>query len=313
MLQETNNNNDLQAAQATEAAFVQEIQQTPKAALSGTQASAPVSPEPAPAQVDNSPFSGNFWKKLGSGDTQPQEGATPPPQEEYRPFADAPQPEEPAKQGSAAQEGDVKYNYLFIEQLKNGILSTGLGWLSQTPSTKWLLSPEAEQRLAETASRMKVKWIEEMDGGTQYALMHGFYYGPMIKQAYDMGQANRRNARAAAQVRPQGNAMQAAASRTVPFTPAHASKPMPANGERTRFDIHADGTYRYTRAYNGMPPAFCNAGSPEAEKVDLTNLVHVKRVIMKNGGWKKVAAKLGVPEEWMVQRGLDSNSFDIED
>lgn len=304
---------DLQHAQSTEQAFMQEIQQTPKEAVATATASAatadPAQAVPAAKPGGTGIFNSDFLKKL-VGTPAPEQEA--PKQQEYKPFADTESGAEQQQAGAAVPPGDVADNYLFIETLKNGALATGLGWLSQTPSKRWLLPEEAEQRLAKVAQRMKVKWIEDMDGGTQYAMMNAFYYGPMVKEAYDMGQVNRKNAAIAAQVKPNGNSMQHAAAKVVPFHVNMGAAPT-AKGERTRYEIHSDGTYSYSRKFPDRAATFLKIGSPECEKVNLGDTEAIKHIILKNGGWKKVAAKLGLTDEWMIQRGLNTNNPEIAD
>lgn len=71
------------------------------------------------------------------------------------------------------------------------------------------------------------------------------------------------------------------------------------SGTRTRFTIHSDGTYQYSR--NGKSYLAKGTG----EKVDLSNADEVKEVIKANGGFGKLQRAFNLPDNYLQQHNIN--------
>lgn len=99
-----------------------------------------------------------------------------------------------------------------------------------------------------------------------------------------------------------------AVAKTVPFPTGNVSM----KGERTRFEINSDGFYQNSRLIPGRSTRYLKKDEA-TEPVDLKNLEHVKHVVLKNGGRKKVGRILNLPMEWFEQRGITSDNPTLKD
>lgn len=198
---------------------------------------------------------------------------------------------------------DVQDNYLFMEELKNTAAAALLAMRSGTPAKNWTLDEEQVQRLAKAAAKMKVKFIEEMDGGTQYLALNAMIYVPMVARAEQLRAQNLKNARIRHQPAQQSD--------TMPdfFADKPNAGPV-ANGIRTRFDIHNDGTYMYPRSVPGQKAGYLKKGDPACERVDLSDTAALRSIVLRMGDWQKVAEILKVSHQWMAERGLNTNNPD---
>lgn len=323
----TDNNNpqppasDIDIAKQSEAAFLQNIAVQPKAALppGGTaQPDAAVQESTTPASGSGGPFNADFLKNLLNNNTAPKPEAEKQPEAEpYRPFAEdiqAPAADTPKADSRDADTG--KKRALTIVKMFDMAISRGLAMYDTTGDfEKYKLQYNEKLEIAEGLDEWSPKILEELPGYALFATSVATVYGPMLYRAHETRQINLKNARIASQIKPTGNTMQQQAGRVVPFnTNLYANAAVvQGKGERTRYEIHADGTYRYTRKFPDRKADFVNVGSAECEKVDLSDTTAIKHVILKNGGWKKVAAKIGVSEQWMIERGLNTNNPQIAD
>lgn len=306
---------DIQLAKQSEAEFMQEIAQQPKPALTPGADVPPPDSSAAPASEgtpakDIKDFFGDFLtkKKPAADPVQAEPTAQATTAETVQtgnifPKEEAPQAEEKTAGPSAEA---VQDNYLFIEELKNTAAAALLAMRSGTPAKNWTLDSDQVARLAKAAAKMKVKFIEEMDGGTQYLALNAMIYVPMVARAEQLRAQHVRNAQVRQQPAPANDAM----------PDFFADKPNAgpvANGSkatRTRFDIHNDGTYMYTRTIPGQGNQYLKKGDSRCEPVDLTDIPALKSVILRAGDWQKVAAAIKVSHQWMADRGLNTNNPD---
>lgn len=309
---------DIQLAKQSEAEFMQEIAQQPKPALTPGADIPPPDSSAAPASEgtpakDIKDFFGKDFLKNITGKKEPEaQPASPPPGDlgvtseqpgSFFPKEEEPQPEEKPAGPSAEA---VQDNYLFIEELKNTVAAALLAMRSGTPAKNWTLDSEQVGRLAKAAAKMKVKFIEEMDGGTQYLVLNAMIYTPMVMRAEQLRVQNIRNAQVRQQPAPVNNAMpDFFADKPNAGPVANSSK-----GTRTRFDIHNDGTYMYTRNIPGLGTEYLKKGDTRCEPVDLQDIPALKSVILKAGDWQKVAKAIKVSHQWMEERGLNTNNPD---
>ncbi len=217
---------------------------------------------------------------------------------------DEPAPQ-PGVQPNSPPPADVMDNYLFMEEVKNTALAALLAMRSGIPAKNYTLDEEQVQRLAKAAAKMKVKFIEEMDGGTQYIALNAMIYVPMVMRAEQIRTENLRNARIRKQPAPATDAMPDFFSNKANAGPVANSK-----GTRTRFDIHNDGTYMYTRLIPGQKTQYLKKGDPNCERVDLSDTAAIRGIVLKMGDWQKVAEILKVSQQWMAERGLNTNNPD---
>lgn len=309
---------DLQHAQGTEQAFMQEIQQTPKEAVA-TATAQPATADPAQAAAPAKPggtgiFNSDFLKKI-TGTTTPEQEA--PKQQEYKPFADTEQPE--AEKGNGPTAENPRDEAMSLRKCRTFInmmdmaMSRGLAMYDTSGDFQKYKITEAEKsELAEGLNEWGPEVIEKLPAYAMFMTSAITIYGPMVFRANDLRKVNIRNARIAVQIKPNGNSMQHAAAKAVPFNVNMGAAPT-AKGERTRYEIHTDGTYCYSRKFPDRKAAYLKLGDPECEKVNLGDTEAIKHIILKNDGWRKAASRLGVPDEWMIQRGLNNNNPEIAD
>lgn len=316
---------DIENAKRSVQDFVQEMSVQPKPAIGSgtsagtTQPDAAVQESTAPASGSNGGiFSSDFYKKLLPGNDAPKpETEKQPEPEPYKPFTEDPPPFNDDKDLIDNRNAETgKKRALTMVKMFDMMISRGLAMYDTTGDfEKYKLQDNEKLEIADGLNEWNPKILEEMPGYALFATAVASVYGPMVYNAHEARKINLKNMRIASQVKPTGNTMQQQVGRVVPFnTNLYANAAVvPGKGERTRYEIHADGTYRYSRKFADRPTKFVPIGSADSEKVDLADLEAIKHVILKNGGWKSVAKKIGVTEEWMIQRGLDTNNPKIAD
>lgn len=317
--------NDLQAAKDSEQAFMQEISQQPKAALTGGVEPAPeasATPEPTkPSSI----FGNDLLSKL-TGRTEAKKEE--PQEQPYQPFEDteeaAPEAARPAPSGGGGYE--LKKSKSVVGMFDMGI-SRMLAFYDRSADYKsYKLDDDEKQEIAEALADWNPEVLQNMPGYTRFLMAMATIYGPKFMSANERRKINTRNIIALqSPVQQPVHTMQQAVGNVVQFTPAPSSgtvvapaprKVVQLGSERTRYQIHNGGKYQYSRSSAGSKPQFVKVDDPDGELVDLQDINALKHIILASGGWRPALKKLtpmGVTEQWMTERGLNTNNPEIDD
>lgn len=308
-MQEDNNNNEYQetdnliadqvrAAQESEAEFNNEIAETPKEAASTASA-----PQPE-AEQSNNPPSG-WLGTLGqpTATEQPQE----PVQPQYKPFNTDEEPKQQAtpEQGPSRQQVDKTYrNCHAVESMMNIGTSRLLGVLAASKNfSDYALSDEEVEKAAKALADWNPSFVDKMPDYAAYAMVKVELLTPLIMKAVQERPQNVKY-RKAQQAAKKGGDMTDSVTQVVPFN---------TDGIRTRYDLGSNGYYRYTKKVGEASPDYLKKGNSKAERPDPDNIEEMKHVILKNGGWKKVAQILKLPHEYFITNGINTDNPKLKD
>jgi hypothetical protein len=276
---ENNFDNPAGNPEATVREFEQNFLQPAKAAVD-----TPAAPPPTvPDGSVTTPDSGGAFRVFSKPEAAPvQEPAKPLFEEAIR------EQEKPKAKDvkGISLETFLQVRNLFQSELLAMIAKTGNPERYKLDEEQLTLLAEAYAPYADTITGTIPPWV-------MILMIEGVTTGKLVIAALEDRKAITRNAKAMRNGQVAETVRQAA--RVVPLN---------ATGVRTRYDLHSDGTYQYTR-----DGAYRKVTEPGGERPDLTNIEEVKNIIRKNK-WIKVQRILGLDDEWLQRNGIDLTKLD---
>lgn len=290
-------------AAASEREYVAEMSQPPKPAV-GTEGSG-----------GGATIEFEFGSPGGTGNTEAKE--------DYKPFADVPDDIE----GKGADEVLLGMTISEMLDLRFGFEAMLCAQIDGDATEDDYMPSEFEQKMYKKVyAKYEKVAAEKLPDWLWIVMVEAMFTGRRFYRAFKAGKINRRNKKAA-QVQESNNLDERLKDAKLKNEQLHqiksmvdvASKLVPLvndkniKGKRTNFKIFSDGTYHYCRQTDTQKAVYVgqNASGRKPEKVDLTNLQHVKEVIAANG-WGKLQRAFDLPENWAQSKGIDINNLGLD-